>query len=388
MNNNKKYKKWSLGLVAPALVLAPIAVVASCSSSSEDTKIDLTKLVYTIALKDNNSQEIQLSDQNTNSVDTITNEKLIDLVLANKTNILDITGTDATKINDDVLKKEILSVNGEANKDKTTGKITFTLNVAKPKNGAGEALTKEITFTGFKVETDSTTPTEAYTIGFNAKDTDSKYALTTVAEKTTEDYPDIQTIKPLLIQEKSVIFKATKGELPSDNAWWESNLVITNPKADAAKGEITVTIQLNKSDSSDESANIKEENVVLKGFKLKPAAPAKDKFKIKFKGDASEFTLPGVDQKPVTDFSTPEKIKELIISNKAVIFDAEEGKLPTDKGWWTQKLQITNNQADAAKGQITVNISLADFDTTDSADQSNTTLTKNNVVLKGFKATP
>ena len=137
MNNNKKYKKWSLGLVAPALVLAPIAVVASCSSSSEDTKIDLTKLVYTIALKDNNSQEIQLSDQNTNSVDTITNEKLIDLVLANKANILDITGTDATKINDDVLKKEILSVNGEVNKDKTTGKITFTLNVAKPKNGAG-----------------------------------------------------------------------------------------------------------------------------------------------------------------------------------------------------------------------------------------------------------
>ena len=34
MNNNKIYKKWTLGLVAPALVLAPIAVVASCSSST------------------------------------------------------------------------------------------------------------------------------------------------------------------------------------------------------------------------------------------------------------------------------------------------------------------------------------------------------------------
>ena len=37
MNNNKIYKKWTLGLVAPALVLAPIAVVASCSSSTTES---------------------------------------------------------------------------------------------------------------------------------------------------------------------------------------------------------------------------------------------------------------------------------------------------------------------------------------------------------------
>ena len=37
MNNNKVYKKWTLGLVAPALVLAPIAVVASCSSSTTES---------------------------------------------------------------------------------------------------------------------------------------------------------------------------------------------------------------------------------------------------------------------------------------------------------------------------------------------------------------
>ena len=122
------------------------------------------------------------------------------------------------------------------------------------------------------------------------------------------------------------------------------------------------------------------------GFKKETnPAPAENKFKIKFKGDASEFALTGVDQKPVTDFSTPEKIKELVIKNKTVIFDAEEGELPADEGWWTEKLQITNNQADEAQGQITVNISLDDSDTTDSADPNNDTLTKTGVVLKGFK---
>ena len=37
MNNNKISKKWLLGLVAPALILAPIAVVASCSSSTTES---------------------------------------------------------------------------------------------------------------------------------------------------------------------------------------------------------------------------------------------------------------------------------------------------------------------------------------------------------------
>ena len=46
MNNNKIYKKWTLGLVAPALVLAPIAVVASCSSST--TTESTTKKATTV----------------------------------------------------------------------------------------------------------------------------------------------------------------------------------------------------------------------------------------------------------------------------------------------------------------------------------------------------
>ena len=234
-------------------------------------EVDLAKKEYTIALKKEGAEEFPLSDQSGNSVETITDSKLMELIVANKDQYLTITGANATDITDEVLTNQILTIES-VNKDKTTGKITFTLKVNNPVNGAGEALTKEITFTGFKVETDST-PTEEYTIEFNDKGADSKYELTTVAQKTTEDYPDIQTIKPLVIAEKSVIFKATKGELPSDNAWWENNLVISSPSADPAKGEITVTIQLNKSDSSNESSNIKETDVVLKGFQQKPASP-------------------------------------------------------------------------------------------------------------------
>ena len=52
MNNNKISKKWLLGLVAPALILAPIAVVASCSSSTtESTTKKATTAKSEIAIK-------------------------------------------------------------------------------------------------------------------------------------------------------------------------------------------------------------------------------------------------------------------------------------------------------------------------------------------------
>ena len=375
MNNNKKYKKWSLGLVAPALVLAPIAVVASCSSSSEekaaygvtftnnneiratihkavqptdltkdqfkeevlahknelftiegtlpsesflndnieigdlnpsaDTKavsakvklnkantngeaiektitltglgyeeVTLTDLKYIIAFKDDqsNHQEIELTGQENTSVGTLTEEKLIDLVLdnSNKDKILDITGDDAAKITDEVLANQILSAT-ELSPAATEGKVTFTLNVAKPKDGAGDNLEKTITFTGFKQETDST-PESKNVIAFKAK-TDGKYVLKTISEKPADEFEDIQTkIKPLIIQEKDVIFEATEGTLPTEQEWWNENLLVSEAEVDGPNGEITVTIQLNNANSTDSSA-IKEENVILAGFQPKPAVP-------------------------------------------------------------------------------------------------------------------
>ena len=371
MNNNKKYKKWSLGLVAPALVLAPIAVVASCSSSGEEKEaygiefkatqirakihnaiqpddltneqfkeeilnhldelfsitgklptddfisknieigelqkdddkkevsakvkvnnantdgksieeiitltglgFDLTTLKYNISFKvTDDNQELELTGQGLVSVEEMNETKLVQLVLTteNKGQILVIDGENKNDITDEVLASQILRIT-EIQPNKKEGKITFKLSVEKPVNGVGETLEKTITFAGFKSETDSA-PTEAYIIRFKAKESDNKYLLTTVSSKTTEEFPNVEDIKSLIIQEKSVIFEPTKGNLPSEESWWNTNLVITNRAADATAGEISVTIQLNNSDSSDSTQNIKETNVVLKGFQSKPAAP-------------------------------------------------------------------------------------------------------------------
>ena len=161
-------------------------------------------------------------------------------------------------------------------------------------------------------------------------------------------------------------------------------LTATELNPSATEGKITFKLSVQKPENG--AGTTLEKTITFTGFKVETdvTPPVVEKFKIKFK-DGSEFTLTGVDQKPVTDFSTTEEIKELVIQNKTVIFDVEEGELPVDEGWWTEKLQITLNTSDPVQGQITVNISLDDFDTTDSADQSNTTLTKENIVLKGFK---
>ena len=279
MNNNKKYKKWSLGLVTPALVLAPIAVVASCSSSGEEKEayaikfektqirakihnaiqpndltdeqfkeeilnhldelfsvtgklpaddfisknieigelqkdndkkevsakvkvnnantdgktieeiitltglgFDLTKLEYTIKFKESQSnQEINLTDQGTISVDDLTNEKLMQLILvdANKVQILVIEGTNKDDITNDILINQILEIS-DIKPNKTEGKITFKLSVKKPENGAGTALEKTITFTGFKQEADPAKPQETVakteistvTLGLNGSKTE------------------------------------------------------------------------------------------------------------------------------------------------------------------------------------------------------------------------
>ena len=158
-------------------------------------------------------------------------------------------------------------MDGDVSKDKSNGKITFTLKVSNPTNGSGEALTKEIIFTGFQKEVDA--PTE-YLIKFKDKESDDKYLLKTVSETAADEFSDAETeIKPLIIKEKEVIFESTKGNLPTDQEWWNSNLIISKPSVDAPNGEITITIQLNKSDSENESQNIKAENVILKGFKPK-----------------------------------------------------------------------------------------------------------------------
>ena len=416
MNNNKKYKKWSLGLVAPALVLAPIAVVASCSSSSEEKEaygvtftnnneiratihkavqpnaltkdqfkeevlahksdlftiegtlpsdnflndnieisglnasdddktvsanvklnkantsgesiektitltglgyeeVTLTDLEYSIQFNEI-EQEIQLSDQEEVLVSTITAEKLIDLVLMadNKTKILDITGKDEAKITDEVLANQILSIDGDLDKDINNGKIKFTLKVSNPVNGTGEPLTKEITFTGFKSETDSTPPAE--TNKFKIRFKDETEALEGVSDRSVSDFPTDKEIKPIVIQNKDKIFETEKGDLPEDEKWWEEKLTISNPALDIANGLITTNISLDGFDTTetanDSTTTITKENVVLKGFREEAQTEAKT-------GEISTVTL-GLNG-TVAEVDTSNEINnEWVINNKRLLF--------------------------------------------------------------------
>ena len=231
-------------------------------------EVDLNGKTYNIEFKvnDQNPQEIELADQSSNSVEGLTSEQLMKLVIGKKDEILTITD-DQKIITDEVLENQILEIsNPEPNK--AEGKITFKLSVQKPVNGAGNTLEKTITFTGFKKETDSTPPSET------------------------------------------------------------------------------------------------------------------DKFKIKFKDEAE--LLEGVSDQSVSSITNGDDLKPIVIKNKDKIFEAETGALPAAE-WWTEKLTISKPTLDAAKGSVTANISLDGYDTTETADQSNTVLTKEQVVLKGFR---
>ena len=375
MNNNKKYKKWSLGLVAPALVLAPIAVVASCSSSTEEKEayaikftetdqikatihktvqpdqlkedkfkeevlehksdlftiegklpsdsflndnikitdltpnnnaktvsakvtvdkantngepidktitltglgyeeVDLTTLTYKISFKDE-LNEIALNDQSDVSVDAINADKLIGLILLddNKTKILEIKD-DASKITNEILANQILSIDGDLNKDANNGKIKFTLKVSNPENGEGDPLTKEITFTGFKKETDSTPPaTEKFKIKFKAA---TEFTLTGVEQQSVTEFSTAEKIQPIVIKNKDKIFEAETGNLPGDD-WWTEMLKISELVPNQSEGSITVKMQLDSADTTetanDSTTTITKEGIVLKGFQKEAQAP-------------------------------------------------------------------------------------------------------------------
>ena len=100
MNNNKKYKKWSLGLVAPALVLAPIAVVASCSSSGEE------KEVYSVSFKQS-TLSAEASNKNIKP-SKLSKEGFVQEIINNKANIFNIEDSSGKVVTDDFLRKNLV----------------------------------------------------------------------------------------------------------------------------------------------------------------------------------------------------------------------------------------------------------------------------------------
>ena len=154
MNNNKKYKKWSLGLVAPALVLAPIAVVASCSSSGEE------KPVYSVSFKQP-TLSVEVNNKNVKP-SKLSKEGFVQEIINNKTNIFNIDDSSG-KVTDDFLKENIVVGDITHDDSAKTASAKVTLN-NKNTDGGSESAT--ITLTGFDYQ-EADLENLTYTIKFN-----------------------------------------------------------------------------------------------------------------------------------------------------------------------------------------------------------------------------
>ena len=374
MNNNKKYKKWSLGLVAPALVLAPIAVVASCSSSGEE------KAVYSVSFK-----EANLSVKATTNIkpSNLSKEGFVQEIINNKANIFNIEDSSG-QVTDDFLRTNLV-VNGNITADDTkkTASAEVTLN---NKNTDGGSENATITLTDLE---ELNLTTLKYKVDFADKGTGPQEINLEGKSEVSVETMNKEGLIQLVLEDT---IKTQILNITGENADKITNDILKTQildiedstiNQDKANGKVTFTLKVLKPENG--TANEQAKEITFKGFKQEAEGtpPAVEKFKIKFKDD-SEFTLTGVDQRPVTDFPTAEKIQPVIISNKEVVFEAEEGNFPDD-GWWTENLEITFKNSNEQDGSITVDISLDNFDTTDSADPTNKTLTKTGVVLKGFK---
>ena len=374
MNNNKKYKKWSLWLVAPALVLAPIAVVASCSSSGEE------KAVYSVSFK-----EANLSVKATTNIkpSNLSKEGFVQEIINNKANIFNIEDSSG-QVTDDFLRTNLV-VNGEITADDNakTASAEVTLN---NKNTDGGSENATITLTDLE---ELNLTTLKYKIDFVDKGADTQEINLEGKSEVSVTSVDESGLIRLVLEETT---KAQILTIDGNDAKKITNDVLENQILTATElipaateGKITFKLSVQKPENG--AGTTLEKTITFGGFKVETdvTPPVVEKFKIKFK-DGSEFTLTGVDQRPVTDFSTAEAIQPVIISNKEVVFETEEGELPADEGWWTENLRIRFKSANEQDGSITVDISLDNFDTTETADQNNNTLTKTDVVLKGFKA--
>ena len=149
MNNNKKYKKWSLGLVAPALVLAPIAVVASCSSSGEE------KAVYSVSFKDAN---LSVKASTNVKPSKLSKEGFVQEIINNKANIFNIDDSSG-KVTDDFLRANLVVGDITADDSAKTASAKVTLNNKNTDGGSDEAtitLTEleEADITGLKYTID------------------------------------------------------------------------------------------------------------------------------------------------------------------------------------------------------------------------------------------
>ena len=308
----------------------------------------------------------------------LTKDQFKEEVLAHKNELFTIEGTLPSEsfLNNNI---EIGDLN--ASDDDKTVSTNVKLNKA---NTSGESIQKTITLTGLGYqEVDLNGKT--YTIAFKEAQDSQEIALNDQGANLVESLTKEQLMKLVIAKKDEILaIDGTDASKITNDVLENQILEITDLQPNKVEGKITFKLSVKKPTNG--AGTTLEKTITFTGFKADAdvTPPVVGKFKIKFNKDASEFTLTGVDQNAVTDFSTQETIQPVVINNKEVVFEAEEGNFP-DEGWWTENLRITFKSANEQDGSITVDISLDNFDTTDSADPNNTTLTKENIVLKGFK---
>ena len=160
MNNNKISKKWLLGLVAPALILAPIAVVASCSSSTtESTTKKATTAKSEIAIKTlvPEIQENTTSEVFKAGFDGANDNQKQKLVFDNVSKLLE--GDHEVKQADQIISPKLMEVQD----DQTKLTLSFKLAVntwygSDGKLGTSESSEFSISITGFAAAADEVNP--------------------------------------------------------------------------------------------------------------------------------------------------------------------------------------------------------------------------------------
>ena len=382
MNNNKKYKKWSLGLVAPALVLAPIAVVASCSSSGEE------KEVYSVSFKQS-TLSAEVSNKNIKP-SKLSREGFVQEIINNKTNIFNIDDSSG-KVTDDFLKENLVVGEITADDTKKTASAGVTLNNKNTDGGSEDAT---ITLTGFDYkEVDLSKLT--YTIEFKSKDNDPQ-TINLEKSDTSLDGIDELALVRLVLEEK---IKEQILTITGTNAKDITNEVLENqilevPKDSINKnqqqGEVQFKLKvLNDGTSSDSDSPTEiEKDIIFTGFKSETDdTPTSPKYKITLKETTpkKEYEFSGLENTLASSLSTGDEIRDLILKNKETMFELS-GDYPTEDKWWKEKLSITTPSQDDDWGKVKFNLVLNDSNTIDeSTDSDGIKINETNVVIKGFK---
>ena len=207
MNNNKISKKWLLGLVAPALILAPIAVVASCSSSTTESvtkKATTAKSEVTIKTLLPEIPENTTSNVVKEEFDNLNDNQKQEKVFDNVAKLLE--GDHEVKQANQIISPTLTAVTDDETKLTLSFKLAAnTWYGSDGKLGTTESSNFTITITEFSAGQPN--PTGDQTIA-KATEVNVTTLNTAIEDVTVERFKQIDdsTLKQLIADKKALLF--------------------------------------------------------------------------------------------------------------------------------------------------------------------------------------